>query len=66
MPGLDGGALVDELRHLYPKLQALFVSGYSDDVLSDRGVLREGVEFMSKPFTGFELLARVRKLLDAK
>jgi two-component system cell cycle sensor histidine kinase/response regulator CckA len=66
MPGLDGGALVEELKIRYPGLPALFVSGYPDEALSDHGVLREGVEFLPKPFSGGELLARVRKILDAR
>jgi two-component system, cell cycle sensor histidine kinase and response regulator CckA len=64
MPGLDGGALVEELKIRCPGLPALFVSGYPDEALSDHGVLREGVEFLPKPFSGTELLARVRKILD--
>jgi PAS domain S-box-containing protein len=64
MPGLNGGALVEELRVRQPALRALFVSGYTDDAISQRGVLPEGVEFLPKPFTGSELVARVRRLLD--
>ena len=66
MPGLDGGALGEELRIRYPGLPVLFVSGYTDDALGDHGVLREGVEFLPKPFSGAELLARVRAILDAR
>jgi two-component system, cell cycle sensor histidine kinase and response regulator CckA len=66
MPGLDGGALIERLKADRPELPALFVSGYSDDAISDHGVLREGVEFLAKPFTGAQLLARVRSILDSR
>jgi PAS domain S-box-containing protein len=66
MPGLDGGGLAAELSARWPDLPILFVSGYPDDAISDHGVLREGVEFLAKPFTGEELIARTRKVLDAR
>jgi PAS domain S-box-containing protein len=66
MPGLDGGALVDALRARAPGLRALFVSGHTDDAISDHGVLPDGVAFLPKPFTGNELLARVRRVLDER
>jgi two-component system cell cycle sensor histidine kinase/response regulator CckA len=64
MPGLDGSALLGELRAHQPGLRALLVSGHGDDVLRDRAVLREGTEFLAKPFTSQELLSRVRRILD--
>ncbi|BDG07296.1 PocR ligand-binding domain-containing protein [Anaeromyxobacter paludicola] len=64
MPGIDGKALVEELRGTRPGLRALFLSGYAEDVIAHRGVLEPGVEFLAKPFTAAALTARVRSLLD--
>jgi PAS domain S-box-containing protein len=64
MPGMDGRTLADELRRRHPALKVLFVSGYTQDVISHRGVLDEGVEFLPKPFTPAALLERVRAVLD--
>ena len=50
----------DGERHL----RALFVSGYSNEVISHRGVLGEGIELLTKPFTENELLGKVRSVLD--
>jgi len=66
MPGLDGRALVDELRRRHGRdLRALFVSGYTQEVIHHRGVLDTGVDFLPKPFTPAALVARVRAVLDA-
>ncbi len=65
MPGMDGRTLADELRRRRTGLRVLFVSGYSQDVISHRGVLDAGVELLPKPFTAGALLERVRALLDA-
>jgi DNA-binding response OmpR family regulator len=64
MPGLDGRALADELRRRHPGLKVLFVSGYTQDVISHHGVLDAGVELLAKPFTSGALLERVRAVLD--
>jgi CheY-like chemotaxis protein len=64
MPGLTGREVVDELRRSLPGIPALFVSGYTQDAIAQRGVLDSGVEFLPKPFTPSTLVARVRAMLD--
>jgi two-component system cell cycle sensor histidine kinase/response regulator CckA len=64
MPGRDGKTVVEELRRRHGPLKALFVSGYSQEVISSHGVLDRAIDFLPKPFTGEALRDRVRKLLD--
>jgi PAS domain S-box-containing protein len=64
MPGLNGTVLAEKLLARHPGLRVLFVSGYARDALGEGGVLREGVEFLQKPFQMSALLARVRGILD--
>ena len=64
MPGLDGRAVVEALRQRRPGLPALFVSGYSHDVISHHGALDAGIDLLPKPFTADTLLERVRAVLD--
>jgi two-component system, cell cycle sensor histidine kinase and response regulator CckA len=66
MPGMDGHALAEELVRRKPTLKVLYLSGYTQDVISERGVLEAGLNFLSKPFTGTALLTKVRAVLDAK
>ncbi len=64
MPGMDGKQLVEELKRRRPDLNVLFISGYTDDRLSERGITCQEVDFLSKPFTVNELTAKVRAILD--
>jgi hypothetical protein len=40
------------------------MSGYTDDVIAHHGVLREGMQFIQKPFTVRALTRKVRQVLD--
>lgn len=59
MPDMNGRTLSERLRAEQPTLPVLFISGYTADVIADRGVLAEGVEFLQKPFTRSELLTKI-------
>jgi DNA-binding response OmpR family regulator len=39
------------------------MSGYAEPVLTENGTLQDGVTLVEKPFTGRELLERVRHVL---
>jgi DNA-binding response OmpR family regulator len=39
------------------------MSGYSADVIAHHGVLNEDVNFLQKPFSMKELIAKVREVL---
>jgi CheY-like chemotaxis protein len=60
MPGMSGPKLVEQLRRARPDLRAIFMSGYTDRP----GALPTGVPFLSKPFSGRELLELVAEILD--
>jgi len=63
MPGLNGKELSERLEELRPNLKVLFISGYTADVISNRGVLDPGVAFLHKPFGQEELARKVREVL---
>jgi CheY-like chemotaxis protein len=66
MPELTGPELVARLRVARPGLPALFISGYVNDPIAQRGGVdlhAEGI--LAKPFTLDQLGARVRAVLDA-
>jgi len=59
MPGMDGKQLADKLRTSDPDLPVLFVSGYTDDIISARDIDYEGLNFLPKPFSATDLRQRV-------
>ena len=63
MPEVNGRDLARSLLSLYPDLKPLFMSGYTADVIAHHGVLDEGVEFIQKPFTMQDLVAKIRNVL---
>jgi hypothetical protein len=65
LPGLNGRELALRLTARMPGLRVLFVSGYSDDTLSQHGVLEPGGALLSKPFSLEEFAAKVREILDS-
>jgi hypothetical protein len=42
------------------------MSGYTDDVVSHRGVLDQGIAFLQKPFSVKALVRKIREVLDAE
>ena len=64
MPGLNGRELAEALLALNPDLKVLFQSGYTDDTVVRRGVLRAEVAFLKKPFTIRSLAEKVREALS--
>ena len=64
MPESNGRALAQEITALQPGLKSLFISGYPADFIAERGVLEEGVHFLPKPFTLYQLAVSVRTALD--
>ena len=67
MPGpLNGKALADEVTRRWPATKVLFMSGYSQDVISHHGRLDAGVRLLSKPFRMIDLATTVREALDGR
>ncbi len=66
MPGRSGADLASELRQRIPELRVLYMSGYTDVALGERGVVEAGVRLLQKPFTSAELARQVAILLSER
>jgi CheY-like chemotaxis protein len=64
MPEMNGRELAEQLSAIRPNLKCLYMSGYTADLITHRGILDVGVNFIQKPFGRNELAARVRQVLD--
>jgi len=65
MPAMSGRELVKKLLARNAKMRVLYMSGYTDNVIAEGGVLEEGLAFLQKPFTPRALMQKVREVLDA-
>jgi PAS domain S-box-containing protein len=64
MPKLNGRELAERLAVVRPEMKVLFMSGYTDNVILDRGIHTRGVALLDKPFTFETLQEKVRSVLD--
>jgi C4-dicarboxylate-specific signal transduction histidine kinase len=64
LPEMNGPELVRRLTAVRPGMKYLFMSGYTADVIAERGVLDEGTPFIQKPFSLDALTAKVREVLE--
>ena len=64
MPKLNGRELAERLAVVRPEMKVLFMSGYTDNVILDRGIHTRGIALLDKPFTFETLQEKVRSVLD--
>jgi PAS domain S-box-containing protein len=64
MPGKNGRQVFDEIIEIEPGTKAIFMSGYTGDIVIDKGVEEEKVDFLQKPLSVTALLAKVREVID--
>jgi PAS domain S-box-containing protein len=64
MPGGGGRELARRIAARNANIRVLFMSGYTDNVIAQGGVLEAGVAFLQKPFTPRALRQKVRESLD--
>jgi PAS domain S-box-containing protein len=66
MPKKNGKEVYDKIRIFEPGVKALFLSGYAADIMSQKGLLEKGLNFIDKPIPMNDLLRKVRAVLDGK
>ncbi|MBU5611624.1 hybrid sensor histidine kinase/response regulator [Geomonas azotofigens] len=64
MPEMNGRDLSEKMKSRCPALKVIFVSGYTAEVIAERGVLDPGINFLQKPFSLADLAGKVREVLD--
>jgi len=64
MPEMNGMDLAELISSLKPGIKCLFTSGYTANVIAQRGVLKEGVNFIQKPLLVKDLARKIRSIMD--
>lgn len=64
MPELNGKELYQKLIKKYPDLKVIYMSGYTNGVISQKGILKESISFIQKPYNVDKLARKVRTVLD--
>ena len=64
MPEKNGKEAHEEIRTMRHDIKALFMSGYTANIIHKKGILESATEFISKPFSPNAFLRKVREVLD--
>jgi CheY-like chemotaxis protein len=63
MPEMCGVELADRLERERPDMRILFMTGYAEEAVVNKGILGKHRECIGKPFTREQITKRVRKIL---
>jgi PAS domain S-box-containing protein len=64
MPGMSGRDLAEHLKPICPGLKVLYVSGYNEDAVLQKGIREGKLEFLQKPFPLSVLSRKVSQILS--
>lgn len=64
MPYMNGRQLAERLERERPGLRVLFMSGYNEDEIVNRGIRDSRLAFLAKPFSTADLAKKIRDVLD--
>jgi len=64
MPLMRGPEAFAKIREYHPEARALYMSGYTDNMIVRQGVLKEGIHYIQKPFTIKGLLEKCHQALQ--
>jgi len=65
MPGMSGRDLWLKLESSRPNMRCVFMSGYTANIIAQRGTLNAGISFLQKPFSKAALASKLREVLAA-
>jgi PAS domain S-box-containing protein len=65
MPQMNGRQVAERAGSLQENLKVLYISGYTDRVLGDHGILSPGTMYLQEPISLKALARKVRDVLDA-
>lgn len=66
MPKKNGKTAYEEIKTENPSAQALFISGYTADIIHKKRIIEANINFIEKPIITNQFLAKVRSILDNK
>ena len=66
MPNMNGSELYRVLHEARPDMKVLFMSGYTGDVILEKGFIEKGQPLLRKPFTVHGLTEKVRGVLEGE
>jgi CheY-like chemotaxis protein len=63
MPGMNGRDMANQILQSLPELRVVFMSGYTEHVLTREGEVDQKLEYLQKPFTLQTLMRKLEQVL---
>lgn len=63
MPEMNGRELIERIREIQPSVKVLFMSGYSADIVAQRGIVEGGMHYIQKPLDSGSLREKIGEVL---
>ena len=63
LPDMNGRALASAVTQEQPSVRVMYMSGYTDGVIAQQGILETGTCFLQKPFAASALGGKLKELL---
>jgi signal transduction histidine kinase len=60
LPGINGRELAEQFHAIRPDTKIIYTSGYTHDLIADRGVLPQDLNYLPKPYTADQVSSKVR------
>lgn len=64
MSKMNGRKLADSMNSVRPGLRVLYMSGYTENVIADRGIIKPHMNYLTKPIVREQLAYKIREILD--
>lgn len=64
MPEKNGQEVYEEVKKTSPEIEAIFISGYSAEIMSRKGVLRDNCHYIVKPILPELLLKKIKDVIN--
>jgi len=65
MPKKNGKEVYEAVKKVRPDMKALFISGYTSEIINSQGMIDKDINFVGKPVSPDTLLRKVREVLDS-
>lgn len=66
MPKKNGRAVYEEIKKIQPDIKVVFLSGYSEEIISRDDLFVPGINLIQKPVNPNVFLTKIREMLDSQ